>query len=169
MLGRSELRGSRGARMEYVAPGAAARYGTGMRGFFAWLRVKSPPIYRAVSPKIRNPQLAGLGFSEADAQVPVAQANTGPTAPSIADRIKDIVFGVSQAYLTAEQLKAQKKILDLQLQRAQQGLPPLDINMQSYGFGPQATVGLSSDTKTLLMWGGAALAAVYLVPKLLRR
>jgi hypothetical protein len=79
-------------------------------------------------------------------------------------------MGVSQAYLTNEQMKAQKKVLDMQLARAQAGLPPLDIDMRQYGLtGPSVGVGIESNTLKYLGWGAAALAAVYLLPKFLKR
>ena len=74
----------------------------------------------------------------------------------------------SQAYLTYEQMRAQKKVMDAQLARAQAGLPPLDLNMEQYGLtGPQVSVGLSPTTRTLLIAGAAGLGLVYLLPKLL--
>ena len=58
----------------------------------------------------------------------------------------------------------QRKILQIQTERARQGLPPLDASQ--YGVG--VNVGLSSDTKQLM---GYALAGVALlvVPMLLKR
>lgn len=137
----------------------------GMRGFFAWLDATQPTIGRAVRANLKRPgTLGALGIS-APSEITTTQA---PVAPSVADRIKDIVLGVSQAYLTYEQTQAQKKVMDLQLQRARAGLPPADINMEQYGLtGPSVSVGLSSTTRTMLLYGGVGLAAVYLLPKLI--
>jgi hypothetical protein len=137
----------------------------GLRGFFAWLGMTQPNIGRAVLIKLRHPvKLGDLGIASPE-QVTTAQ---GPVAPSTADKIKDLVLGVSQAYLTYEQMQAQKKVMALQLERARAGLAPLDINMEQYGLtGPSVSVGLSPGTKQLLIYGGGALAAVYLLPKLL--
>lgn len=139
----------------------------GMRGFFAWLGTKQPGIARAVAARLRDRGTLGdLGIT-APAAVTTSQ---GPVAQTTADKIKDIVLGVSQAYLSYEQMRAQKKVLDLQLQRAQSGQPPLDLNMEQYGLtGPQVSVGLSPTTRTLLTVGGVGLAAVYLLPKLFKR
>ncbi len=91
-------------------------------------------------------------------------------SPTLADKIKEIVLGASQAYLTYEQMQAQKKVMNTQLARLQAGLPALDIDMEKYGLvGPSVSVGLSPTTRSLLVWGGGALAAVYLLPKLLKR
>jgi hypothetical protein len=139
----------------------------GMRGFFAWLGTKQPGIARAVAERLRDRGTLGdLGIT-APAAVTTSQ---GPVAQTTADKIKDIVLGVSQAYLTYEQMRAQKKVLDLQLQRAQSGQPPLDIDLDRYGIpGPSVSVGLSPTTKNLLIYGGVGLAAVYLLPKFLKR
>lgn len=137
----------------------------GMRGFFAWLHATQPGIARAVAVKLRAPAtLSGLGIT-APSEVTSTEK---PVAPSVVDKVKDILLGVSSAYLSYEQLQAQKKVMDVQLQRAQAGLPPLAIDMEQYGLtGPQVSVGLSPQTKTLLIYGGIGLAAVYLLPKVI--
>lgn len=145
-------------------------YPTGMRGFFAWMAQRNPRLYQVGLPAIKQRSaLAGLGITGPSAEVASVVSETGPVAPSLADKIKDILLGVSQAYLTNEQMRAQKKVLDAQLARAQAGLPPLDIDMSKYGMGPSVGVGLSLQTQSFLMWGLAAAGAIYLVPKLLRR
>ena len=150
--------------------GGAPGYGTGLRGFFNWMRVKDPRMYALAMPAIKTRSaLSGLGITGDAATAAASVSESGPVAPSITDKVKDILTTLSQAYLTNEQLKAQRKVLDFQLKRAQQGLPPLDINMSQYGLTPTAQVGLTSDTKNLLIWGGAALAAVFLIPRLIRR
>lgn len=53
----------------------------------------------------------------------------------------------------------QKQILDIQVQRAQQGLPPLNASQYAAGF----QVGLSDDTKNLLIYGAIAIGALLLL------
>lgn len=145
-------------------------YPNGMRGFFAWMKARNPRLYRVGLPAVtQRAALSGLGITGDSAVAATVASETGPVAPSLADKIKDILLGVSQAYLTNEQMKAQKRVLDAQLARAQAGLPPLDIDMSQYGMGPSVGVGLSPQTQTFLMWGLAAAGAIYLVPKLLKR
>jgi hypothetical protein len=56
----------------------------------------------------------------------------------------------------------QKQFIQINMDRARQGLPPLDASQ--YGLGVQ--VGISSEVKTLLMWGLFGLGAVlYLTRK----
>jgi hypothetical protein len=149
-----------------VAPTGPARGG---RGFFNWLKVAQPRIWKATMLRVGDAEgLAGLGLTDPNAAT--TAVSDAPVSNSLADKIKDIVFGVSQAYLTAQQLSAQKKVLDMQLSRAKAGLPPLDLDLQQYGLtGPQVSVGLSSQTQTLLIIGVVGIAAVYLLPKLLKR
>lgn len=139
----------------------------GLRGFFAWLGATQPAIARAVFVKLnRGSTLAGLGITAPAA----VTATEKPAAQSTVDKIKDLILGASQAYLTYEQMRAQKKVMDTQLSRAQAGLPPLDLNMEQYGLtGPSVNVGLNDTTRKVLIYGGIGLAAVYLLPKLLKR
>lgn len=50
----------------------------------------------------------------------------------------------------------QKQLLDVQVDRARSGLPPLDASM----YAPGVQVGLSSDTTKTLMFGAAAVLAL---------
>lgn len=60
----------------------------------------------------------------------------------------------------------QRQLLDVQVERARNGLPPLDASM----YAPGVQVGLSSDTtKTVLMLGGAALLVMLLIASRSRR
>jgi len=154
------------SKVSFITPGRQGPRGA--KGFLAWLRERAPEYYRPVMQEFQSGSLSGLGLVGPGE---VNSASERPIATSVADTIKDIISGVSMAYLTAQQMNAQKKVLDLQLQRAQQGLAPLDIDLQSYtgAVGPTMSVGMSADTKQLLIWGGIALAAVFLLPKLLKR
>lgn len=49
-----------------------------------------------------------------------------------------------------------KQLVDINIARAKQGLPPLDN-----ATNPQVNVGLSNNVQ-LILWGGLALGAVYL-------
>lgn len=56
----------------------------------------------------------------------------------------------------------QKQLLDVQVDRARSGLPPLDASM----YAPGVQVGLSSDTsRTLMLLGGAVLAVLFLMSR----
>jgi len=145
------------------------QYPHGMRGLFAWMRVRAPRLYVKAHPAIRASALSGIGLTSDVTNAAAVTSETGPVNSGTAQRVKDILLGISQAYLTAEQMKMQKKVIDTQIARAQAGLPPLDIDLSRYGVGPSATVGVSADTQRLLLWLVAGAGAIYLVPKLLKR
>jgi hypothetical protein len=56
---------------------------------------------------------------------------------------------------------AQRKLLDVQMQRAAQGLPPL--NSSNYGLG--VSVGLDPNMQRYLLLGGAALLMLLLLKR----
>lgn len=58
----------------------------------------------------------------------------------------------------------QKQLLSVQVERAKQGLPPLDANQIAAGVN----VGIAPDTQKLLIWGMLGLVAVIALPQLMR-
>ena len=85
------------------------------------------------------------------------------TAPGLldqADRIavpgEDWISAVSRAIGTVAMAEQQRQLLNIQLERARQGKPPLDSSQ--YGLG--VSVGLSPQ---VMMLGIAALVVLYLV------
>lgn len=159
------------ARVAPTIPGSAPKippntlmYPPGPKGFFAWMRHRQPQLFAHVSPLMKNPAtLSGLGFTAIDSVA--ATTSTEAPAPGWADRIAEIVKQAGSAYLSINQLRNQQKVMDMQLKRAQQGLPPLDINPAQYGMQPTVGVGLSPDTKQLVIVGGLALLGVVLLVK----
>jgi len=98
----------------------------------------------------------GSEFYDA-AQWPSVASNpvqTAPTAitetasPDWLSTIRDL----GTSYLSYEQ---QKTMQEINIERARQGLPPL--NPANYGYG--VNVGLSPDTQKLLIYGGVAVVA----------
>ena len=55
----------------------------------------------------------------------------------------------------------QRQLLQVQVDRARAGLPPLDVS--NYGAGVQ--VGLSKDTQKMLLYGAVGIAALFLLAK----
>lgn len=89
-------------------------------------------------------------------------ANSGSSSSSIMDTVSTAVNGLLQVGLAANSLNTAKQVTALQLQRAQAGLPPLNIDMSKMGV-PAVSVGLSASTQSMLMWGGGALLLVLLL------
>jgi len=69
------------------------------------------------------------------------------------------ISAISRAMTTVAMADYQRRILNAQLERARQGLPPL----QPSEYSPAINVGLSPQTRSLLIYGGLALVAVLLL------
>jgi hypothetical protein len=59
----------------------------------------------------------------------------------------------------------QKQLLDVQVERARQGLPPLNTNQYAAGLN----VGVSQDTQKMLMYGAIGLGALFVFSTLMKR
>ena len=127
----------------------------GTKGFFQWMARAMPQTYAGVKKELSTSRgLQGLGDVD-----PLATATTAAPSSTLVDTIKDIANVVAQGYLTSQQIKSQQQILNVQLDRAQRGLPPLALDPQTYGL-PQPSFGVSLDsgTKQILIFGGIGLA-----------
>lgn len=132
----------------------------GTKGFFIWLRSALPRVYDEVRKEFKDSaQLNGIGLSSD----PVTAATEAPASSTLVKTISEIANIAAQTYLTREQIQAQNRILNINLQRAQQGLSMLDINPAQYGLQPSVGVGLTGDTKQLLMFGGLGIGALWLL------
>jgi len=69
------------------------------------------------------------------------------------------IDAISRAMTTVAMADYQRRIINAQLERARQGLPP----MQPSEYAPAINVGLSPQTRNLLIYGGIALVAVLLL------
>lgn len=69
------------------------------------------------------------------------------------------INAISRAMTTVAMADYQRRIINAQLERARQGLPPL----QPSEYAPAINVGLSPQTRNLLIYGGIALAVVLLL------
>lgn len=132
----------------------------GTKGFFQWMQRAMPRTYVGVKRELsrNSPGLKGFGLVD-----PATTTSTAAPSSSLADTIREIATVAGQAYLTTQQVKAQQQILNIQLQRAQQGLAPLAIDPTTYGL-PQPSIGVSLDSSTqkLLIYGGGALVLAVL-------
>lgn len=86
----------------------------------------------------------------------VSASSSAPTSVALATTISALANGYSNATLTSAQISANNTLLQTNLQRAQQGLPPLTA--QSLASGG---IGLTSNSGLLLL-GVAAVAAIML-------
>lgn len=151
----------------------------GKKGFILWAKKAMPDLHRAI--QSHAPQaLSGLGddtdFATPFMSIPIsmtsdygstgasgppsvsAATTTAATAPADSgwiSTIKNIANAVIPIY-------QQKKVVDLQLDRAKAGLPPLDVkNLSAIGDSAAYKVGVDSSTQnTLLIVAGIAVAGL---------
>ncbi len=97
----------------------------------------------------------------------------GPPTMGASDDVpwySKVIDAAGQVATTYFQSKVQKETTDLQIERARQGLPPLDLSQ--YGAAPittQVAFKMSPQTKMLIWAGVAILGAVILLPMLTRK
>lgn len=88
------------------------------------------------------------------ASVPAADNGGG-----IVDALKSLAPALRDIYLSANAAEAQKKVMDLNIARAQRGLPP--INAAQYGLQPGVNVGMSPQMRRdFYTVGGVGLGTV---------
>ena len=156
---------------------------TGVRGYLKWLQQDQPDIYKLIAPHLaqRAPEafsdfeqsraqgvLMGLGdgvttyFGDSSDDTSgsttdvASAANSGAGSPSVTSVIANLVSAAGQIFLAKSQVDTLNQVNQIQLQRAQMGLAPLNTSSLSLGV-PQVNVGLSQGTLT---GGGIALAVV---------
>lgn len=100
----------------------------------------------------------GFGSLGDDSDVASA-ANTGSSSASVTSIIGNLVSAASQVFLAKNQSDILKQVNQIQLQRAQMGLSPLDVSSVNLGV-PQLQVGLNKQTLT---GGGIALGIAALL------
>ncbi|MGH6795927.1 MAG: hypothetical protein ACREDH_12220 [Methylocella sp.] len=125
-LGRRRARGPVGA---YLHPG-------GIHGF------------------ARRMAFAGLG-QEAGV-MPDMTATSLPTTGSTGFSWDSLISTVGQIYTTATQAELQKDLMNTNLTRAAQGLPPIPPS----SVAPQVNVGISADTQKTILYVGLGAAAI---------
>lgn len=104
---------------------------TTQQQFVNWLRVNEPIVFQSAKNAANN----AVGLSAAD----TAEGNWWDSFVGAAKQLVPVIV----------QAKSQKKILDVQLRRAQQGLPPLDAGQIAPTVRVQA--GLTPSMKKILI------------------
>lgn len=165
----------------------------GALGFLKWARAALPtPVFAEVlaAAKAQSAQYSAQGLSgvfgdapstdsplttltfNADAWAPTdalnSVASAQPASSDWASAISSALQVAGQAYLTKTQVDAMNSIAQVNIQRAQQGLPPLPSDPSLYGVpGPSVNVGLSAATTKTLMIGGGLLLGVWVLTSVL--
>jgi hypothetical protein len=132
----------------------------GREGFLTWLYNSFPAAYSAL--EARAPQVLStgpIGFGDADPTVPGGAQAAASTTPAWIQTVQNIALPLMQIY-------QQKKVIDLQLKRAQAGKRPLDI--ADYMGDASIRTGLDSSTQKTLLIAVGIIGAFIVLPKLLR-
>ena len=119
------------------------------------------PIHKMPSRQSRYERNALAGLGQVDYTYD-AYSDPGVSAPSPTAPESDWAVWLTQAAKIYTEYDLQKEVLDINLQRAQQGLPPLDLSQ--YGAGVQ--VGMTPATQNTLLIAVAILAAAVGIPML---
>jgi hypothetical protein len=111
----------------------------------------SSPIDTSIS--LSNPGFTDLTVAPSSSTTNAATvATTAPTSPSLANAISSIANAVSVGTLASAQVSANNTLLQTNLARAQQGLPPLTTTTSANGL-----VTLGSSSSLLLLGLGVLL------------
>jgi hypothetical protein len=89
---------------------------------------------------------------------------------SLGGALSGAISAAGQVYLTKSQVDAANQIMQINLQRAQQGLAPLPYTPQQLGLtGPTLNLGLSQSTLTPILWIVGGIGAIALISGMGRR
>lgn len=103
----------------------------------------------------------------------ILDGDTGEASFDWGSLVDQIPATLVQLFQLGRQSDVQDQLLQLNIERAQRGLSP--ISLQQVGgaalASPQVNTNVSLDegTKNMLMYGAAALAAVFIIPPLLKK
>lgn len=87
-------------------------------------------------------------------------------AQKIAQPGESIIDSISRAISTVVMADSQRQLLNVQLDRAKQGLPPLDVSQ--YAVGANLSLGVASGTQKLVIGVAAAIVLAFVLPRLLK-
>jgi hypothetical protein len=87
------------------------------------------------------------------------------TTPATSSWLSSLISGAAQAWSTVTQAQTQQKVTNIQLQRAQAGLAPLNIDPKTLGLSSTSSSGFSLSGNTML-YLGIGLAALLVLPKM---
>lgn len=166
----------------------AAKHIVSVWQFMTWLNQSFPQLYNALAPRVKEPatvvtsgaisptptasgskpkNLSGLGQAD-PLENAVSNANTIYSAESAGGSsgiLSDwgrTISDIAGKYLVIDQ---QRKLIDLNIKRAEQGLPPID----STNYGAAVAVGLSPQTQQLAYLALGGLVVVGLLGALRSR
>ncbi len=100
-------------------------------------------------------------------QAVINATDSGAASPSWIDSISSAIQMAGTAYLTKEQIDAQKQIFGANLSLAQRGLPLIPTNPTAYGLpAPTVNFGLAGTAQSTLLWVAGGIGAIVLLTML---
>lgn len=152
----------------YAGSSFAHRAGMGAMGDYgSYVTYLAPVGYTAPSvgdsilssSGITNPGNADLNVAPTSTTTSAASvASSSPTSSALATTISSLASAVSTGTLAAAEVSANNTLLQANLARAQQGLPPLTSTTGATGM-----ISLSSSSGTTVLLIGAAILAVVML------
>jgi hypothetical protein len=138
--------------------------------FATWLKQTNPALFdKAIRAAEKNTRVA-MGDYDIDGNLDAAPATPTTTQPSFWSRFTD---GLTQLATASIALRAQRAVLNTNIQRAEQGLPPISMESGApvirtqIDVSPQVASRLqqtaAEGTQKLLLFGGLAAAAFFLL------
>jgi hypothetical protein len=128
-----------------------------------------PPRYRplgAIDPTTGLDSSTGLSASDMSA-IDSAAASDGSTSTANSTTpswLNTLVTGATQFMLGQQQAQRINQLNAINIQRAQQGLPPISVDMA----GPGVSVGVSSGVQTA-MYIGLGIAGLFVLTQMFKR
>lgn len=147
--------------MTVVAKVAKGKHHAARILFMDWLKTDQPEIYADLVRKLETGEVGAT----------TAQTTATATQPLW----QRIVSGLSTLTATVAGAQAQKRILDLNIQRASQGLPPVDaasmapVVRTEVAITPEMAADLRAGASKALIYGGIAAAGLLLFSLMRKR
>lgn len=157
---------------------------TGAKGYLIWMAKNQPALYAKVRERLITSMPLGAYMAHPFGDValqdfsldtslvsdPVIQSAPTTASSSWADTLASVVKAVGVGYATKKQIDAQSQLNQIQLDRVRRGEQPVNVDLSSMGLSTATLgLGLTGNTQNLVIWGGAAILAVWLLTSLTKK
>jgi hypothetical protein len=169
--------------MKKIRLPVATNASRGFKGFIGWMQEVHPRLYSIMTAtegdfiagqenaRSSGSMLSGLGLVDPSTNIMGQEVSPGSTvsasSPPTGSVVDQFIQSVTRAAAVLLPLSQQQKVLNLQLQRAKAGLPPLNVGAyidQNSGIN----VGVTPATQKTLLYLGGGLAAAWVLTRFLK-
>jgi hypothetical protein len=130
--------------------------------FFKWLDKTAPELSKAARANVFPPKTSINPLSIVLSTGTFGLGQDTTAEPSIWDKLTNTIEKLLPVYA---QYKQQRELIKLNIERAKQGLAPIEAEQ----IAPQVRVGLTSDTQRLLLFGVLGVLGIGLIMSMKRR